>query len=219
VGYTGAGVGSQLGRRDVVLLVGLGGLIVLGRRHLGDAGVLGGEISAFLAMGLVFWRHAGVRAILHDLDPLRRVLVVLLPALLVAGHAANLGDRPYPFVTWQLYTDSLPRNPSYHEYTATLATGRVIPLPVRLFPTLGGRVGPFLQFLSTAALHGRAGPVQARAAAQLDAVLWALAREHERRSAEGPIRAIDVWHRTIPTDAYAGRSSIARRHDRRVDPP
>jgi hypothetical protein len=219
VGYTGAGVGFQLGRRDVVVLIGLGCLIVLGRRHLGDAGLLVGEISAFLAMGLVLWRHAGVRAILYGLDPLRRVLVVLIPTLLVAGHVANLGDRPYPFVTWQLYTDSLPRNPTYHEYTATLATGREIPLPVRLFPTLGGRVGPFLQFLARRALHGRAGPARAEAAAQLDAVLRALAREHERRFGEGPIRAVDVWHRTIPTDAYAGRSSITRRHDRRVDTP
>ena len=220
VGYTGASVGFHLGRRDVILLVGLGSLIVLSRRHLGGAGVLVGESLAFLAMGLLLWRHTGVRATLHSLDPPRRVLVVLLPVLIVAGHVINLGDRLYPFVNWQLYTHSFPGNASYHEYTATLATGHVISLPVRaLFPTLGGRVPPFLDSLSWSALHAPAGPAQARAAARMDAVLRALAREHERRYADGPIRAVDVWHRTIPTAAYKGRPSITRHHDRRVETP
>jgi hypothetical protein len=220
VGYTGAGVGFQLERRDILLLVGLVSLTLLGRRYLGAVGPAVGEASAFLAMGLLLSRHAGVRATLRNLDPLPRALAILLPALLVAGQVLGRDDRLFPFVTWPLYTNSMPANPSYHEYTATLATGREIPLPVRsLFPTLGGRLSPFLGFLSSAALHAPGGPAQARAGARLDAVLRAMAREHERRHATGPILAIDVWHRTVPTAAYDGRSSITRRHDRRVETP
>jgi len=220
VGYTGAGVGLRLRRRDVFLLIGLVSLTLLSRRYLGRAGPAVGEASAFLAMGLVLGRHAGVHATLRALDRPRRVLVTLLPVLIVAGQVAGLGDRLYPFVTWPLYTNSLPGNPSYHEYTATLATGRVIALsPRALFPTLGGRVSPYLEFLSGSALHASGGPAQARAAARMEAVLRALAREHERRYGTDPIRAVDVWHRTVPTAAYRGRESITRRLDGRVEMP
>ena len=213
-------MGFELRRRDVVLLAGLTGLALLGRRFLGSAGVAVGEASAFLAIGLLLWRHAGVRATLRHLDPLPRALALLLPGLLVAGQVAGQGDRLYPFVTWPLYTTSLRANPSYHEYTAALADGREIPLPVRaFFPTLGGRLAPFLEFLSGSALHAPVGPAGARATARLEAVLRTLAREHERSHPMEPVVAIDVWHRTVPTAGYEGRSSITRRHDRRVETP
>lgn len=220
VRYTGAGVGFHLTRRDVLVGVGLASLAVLARIRFSDHRVPIGEISVFLAMGLLVSRHAAVRTTLASLDPGRRALVVLLPALLVAGHVANLGDRPYPFVSWELYATSLPSNPAYHEYTATLASGRVVPLPVRdLFPTLAGRMAVFLDGAAWRALHAGSGPSQALAAAHVDALLRALAREHERRHGLGPIRAVDVWHRTIPTARYQGRDSIARRHDWRADMP
>ncbi len=218
--YTGIGVGFELGRRDVLLLVGLGSLILLARLHFDDHRVLVGEIAAFLALALLLARHPRVRITLRRLDPRRRLLVVLLPALVVVGQVVNLDDRLFPFVTWELYTSSIPSNPAYHDYTAAFPSGRVITLPQpRLFPSLGGRVGVVLEGLSVRALHSRAGAARARATARLEALLRALAREHERQYAEGPIRAIDIWHRTIPTMAYEGRASIAGRHERRVEVP
>src|SRR5262245_28701508 len=115
--------------RDVLLLVGFAGLALVGRRHGGAAGIAIGEASVLLALGLVLWRHAGVRATLRNLDPVLRAVAVLLPGLLVVGQVLGQGDRLYPFVTWPLYTSSLAANPSYHEYTATLADGREAPLP------------------------------------------------------------------------------------------
>lgn len=218
--YTGAAVGFHLARRDVLLLVGLASLALLARLRFDDRGVFVGEISIFLAMALLLSRHASVRTAFQSLEPWRRVLVALLPALLVIGQVANRGDRLYPFLTWELYTTSLSGNLAYHEYTATLASGRVVPLPVRdLFPTLGGRVSVFLEGALRRALHAKAGPEQARATTHMDTLLRTLAREYEWRYGDGPIRAIDVWHRTIPTASYHGRASITRRHDRRVDMP
>lgn len=221
MGYTGTGVRSQLGRRDIVLLVGLVSLAILSRWGPSGAGRRVGETAGFLAIGWILWRHPSVRATLDALDPLRRGLAVLLPGLVIAGHVTNLGDQAYPFVSWPLYTRSLPPNPSYHEYTATLATGRVIVLPASaLFPSLGGRLMPFLDFLSGPAVHTPTGPGRAYATARLEAVLRALAREHERRRySEGSIVAVDVWHRTVPTAVYTGRTSITRVHDLRVDTP
>lgn len=213
-------MGFVIRRRDGLSLAALATLALLAWLRLDSSRVLVGEICAFLAMALLLSRHAGVRSTLRSLDPPYRLAVVLLPVLLVAGHVANRADRAYPFITWELYTTPLPARPAYHEYTATLANGQQITLPLRsLFPGLAGLVGVTLESATWHSLHRGSAAERERASARMQALLLALAREYERRHPDSPVRSLDVWHRAIPTERYQGRASITRDHERRLDVP
>jgi hypothetical protein len=213
-------MGFVIRRVDVLGLLGLSILALVARFHFPDHWVLVGETCAVLVLGLLLARHAAVRRAVGSLTPGFRALVVLFPALLVVGHVANRGDRAYPFVTWDLYVHVQRADPTYHEWIAVRAGGDPIALSERtLFPSLRRRITVALESVTSRALHGSVGPERERAAARLQTVLAALAREYERRRPGEPIRAIDVWHRTVPIETFQGRSSILRRHEHRVDVP
>ena len=174
-----------------------------------------GEAAVFLGLAIVLSRHRDVRATFAALRPGHRLLVVLFPALLVAGHVVNREDRTFPFLSWELFTFSLRVDPTYHEYTAILASGREVVLPLLdLFPSFGRRLPSSLENASWQELHRRRSP---RDVSRLRVALAALAREHDRRHAGDPVTAVDVWHRAVPREAYRGRASITRQHELRVE--
>jgi hypothetical protein len=144
--------------------------------------------------------------------PRRYAWCILLGlSLLLGGHAASDPEGTYPFPAWDMYTVSSPGDVRFIEYEAELSSGRRERLLIaELFPAGGRHFRARLDEAAYAADRRPPESDQVQTTADLEALLAAVAAEHDARSPEDPIRMIRLWVCTIPPRDYRGPESVSR---------
>lgn len=162
------------------------------------------EALAYLTLFVLLSRQEGLMRPWRALGRPHRLLLVALLCAPLVGQVIHHDDWTYPWVGWAMYTDRVPGDVTYFEYSAVLASGQEVDWPVaRLFSRIGKKAVWKLKALD------RAGETRTT-----DLILAELARRYNREHAADPARLIRVWVCAVPIDrtrhGVAVRRALAR---------
>jgi hypothetical protein len=181
--------------------------------------VVEAAVLIVIAIGLVWPVRASFKRLVGGIPRGFAWCLLLGISLLLGGHAMSDPEETYPFPAWDMYTVSNPGDVRFVEYEAELSTGRRERLLIaELFPAGGRHFRARLDEAAYAAEHVPPGSNESRTIADLEALLAAVAYEHDTRNPEDPIRRIRLWVCTIPPRDYRGPESISRRLLREYSP-
>lgn len=158
------------------------------------------EALAYLALVALLTRQAGLMRPWRSLAWPRRLLLAALLCAPLVGQVIHHDDWTYPWVGWAMYTDPVPGDVTYLEYSAVLDSGREVDWPVaRLFSRIGKKAVWKLKALD------RAGKTHTS-----DVILDELARRYNRTHTDDPARRIRVWECTVPIDRRREGAALRR---------
>ena len=127
----------------------------------------------------------------------------LLAALIVAipvGQIIHRSEWTYPWVGWAMYTEPLPGDVTWLEYSLVLSNGEEVAWPVaRMFSRVGKRVVWKLKALE------REGPIVTG-----NQILEGLARRFNERHADNPATTIRIWDCQVPITTDGRRPEVRR---------
>lgn len=198
-------------RRRETLLVALVVTCGLGAHHLiprVPPAAAEGLLIAALFNVLAASRPA--REVVQRMALPQRLVAAILVGAVLAGHFHAMAHNTFPFVDWDIYTQTLHGNPTFFDYHATRRDGaEEHVIPAEVIPALGKKVT--VQLEQVVGAMEAAGDRQRRAelVRSYQGLLLALARADNRHHSGNPVVAIRIEKCTVPLERYAGRDSIA----------
>jgi len=162
------------------------------------------DLLAYAAALALILRQPPLAALLRQLQPARRLLLLVLILAIPAGQVIHRSELTYPWVAWAMYTESYSGDVAYLDYSLVLADGSEVELPVvHMFNRIGKKVLSQLRRLE-----------QADSLALCDRILLDLGHRFNREHPENPAVSIRIWDSVIPMAAHPPHAP-ARRTPRR----
>lgn len=168
------------------------------------------EAGMILGLLLCLAAHRSLSAALGTVRGTRAIALLGLLGLVAVAQVIDKTRATYPFLSWSMYSEPEVM-PTYVEYKATLASGRVIDFPFHeIVPTFERR--SVSHGLTRRLARRSQPPGHLYFIEEAERLIESLAKIYNARHPSDQIEHVEVRYRAVPLQEFEGPASIRSRH-------